>query len=140
MKVKVRTPLRPTEDPEKVKEAIKTIFPDAKVEIFKGEVKAEGRSLDKVKELLERQRIRDSAREILKRGVNGDHILFRLNKQVATTGRVNFSISEGPLGDLEVDVELEGESPEKVIDFVAPSTLPPGVKPKDVTRDEDQYL
>ncbi len=140
MKVKVRTPLRPTEDPEKVKEAIKAIFPDAEVRVLEGEIKAEGRSLEKVKELLERQRIRDSAREILKGGVQGDHITFRLNKQVATTGRVNFAISEGPLGDLEVDVELEGESPDEVIDFVAPSTLPPGVKPKDVTKDEDQYL
>ena len=136
MKIYIKVKLYPTEDPEKVKRAILNIFPDAKLEIFEDKILAVSESLENMKKLLETQHIRDTARDILTSSVIGDHIIFKINKQVATVGKINFSISEGPLGDIEIDIDCEGEDIMKIIDYVAPSTLPPGVPPKKVS-DED---
>ena len=136
MKIHIKARLYPTEDPEKVKKAILNIFPDAKIEISEGSIVAISKNLDNMKKLLETQHIRDTAREILTSSIVGNHIIFKINKQVATVGKINFSISEGPLGDVEVDVDCEDEDAMKVIDYVAPSTLPPGTPPKKVS-DED---
>ena len=105
--VVVCAPLRPTEDYEKVKQAIQNLFPDAQIEIHNNEVVGKSDNLDRLRELLERQRIRDSARSILLKGCRDGACIFRLNKQAAYMDKVNFAIVPHPLGDITVSVESD---------------------------------
>jgi predicted RNA binding protein with dsRBD fold (UPF0201 family) len=109
----------PTEDKERVVRAIRSIFPDASVE---GEdlLTAQATSVDALKELLKRQRIRDAARKIMRRNMQGTTTSFRLNKQVAAVGKVSFSEEAHPLGDIEVTIT--DHDLERLIDDMAPNT------------------
>jgi uncharacterized protein len=68
--------------------------------------------------ILQRDRIRAAARSVLRRSVDGNRIVFFLNKQAAHAGHVSFSAPEGesPLGPIQVTVETE--NPEKLIDWL----------------------
>ncbi len=108
-----------TEDRSKVVAAMNLLFPDA---VFEGEdpVVAHSRSLERFSEQLRRQRIRDAARAVLRKGLSGSSTHFTLNKQVATVGKISFSQESHPLGDIEVvfeDPDVEG-----LIDRIAPNT------------------
>ena len=108
----------PTEDRAKVAAAILSLFPDAVIE--GGETLfASSSSLETFSEQLAKQRIRAAARKLLMRGIEGSETRFRLNKQVATMGKVSFSEEDHPLGDISVTVR----SPDiqAVIDELAPS-------------------
>lgn len=109
----------PTEDRGMVVRAVKGIFPDAD---FEGDdpITARATSLETFAELLKRQRIRDAARQIMRRHMRGQTTSFRLNKQVATLGKISFSEEEHPLGDIEVTIDAADLEP--LIDSVAPST------------------
>jgi len=108
-----------TEDKDRIVRAIKSIFPDARIE-GEDSITAVASSLDMFAELLKRQRIRDAARQVMRRGTHGQTTSFQLNKQVAAIGKISFSDEEHPLGDIEVTIsEAELNS---LIDRVAPST------------------
>ena len=49
--VTIRTALRPTEDPEKVRTAIRNIFPESEITAEEGEIVAKTGSLDRFKTL-----------------------------------------------------------------------------------------
>jgi predicted RNA binding protein with dsRBD fold (UPF0201 family) len=119
--VEVRLSARcyPTEDPEKIVGAITGIFPDAKVE-GTDSITAVSSSLDTFAELLKRQRIRDAARQVMRRNMHGNVTRFSINKQVAAVGKISFSEESHPLGDIEVTISAEGL--ESLIDVVAPNT------------------
>ena len=108
----------PTEDRAKIVAALVRLFPDVTIE---GEETILGRSssLDTFSEQLAKQRIRAAARKILLRGIEGSQTSFRLNKQVATMGKISFSEEDHPLGDIEVTIQ--SEDPMSVIDKMAPS-------------------
>ena len=98
----METPLRPTESPEKVRRAVLNLFPKARLE--EGEsIRGPAGSLDRFAELLRRQRILDSSREVLLGSIRGRRLVFHLNKQAAFAGRVSFS-AHAPLGDIRVTV------------------------------------
>ena len=99
--------------------AILSLFPDAVIE---GDevLRASSSSLESFSEQLAKQRIRAAARKILMRGVEGSKTTFRLNKQVATTGKVSFSEEEHPLGD--ITVTIRSLNIQSVIDELAPSS------------------
>ena len=109
----------PTEDREKVVGAISAIFPDATVS---GEdpIEAIAVSTEVIADLLKRQRIRDAARAVMRRGMRGNRTSFRLNKQVAAVGKISFSEETHPLGDIEVTIIADDVS--TVIDSIAPNT------------------
>lgn len=93
------------------------IFPDLQIEKSGEELVGETESLENLRELLEKYKIRSAARKVFRRSVDGDKLTFRLNKQVAFMGKVNFA-ERSPLGDIEVIVEdddLDG-----LIDELAP--------------------
>jgi predicted RNA binding protein with dsRBD fold (UPF0201 family) len=112
----VSAPLNPTELTENVEIAIKNIFPDAFLQLEKdGRNRLVGTaSLQRLKELLKKQKIRDTARmELFKcRTVNG--IEFILNRQVAYIGKLNFG--EDSLGGIYVSIETDDV--EKLIDWL----------------------
>lgn len=120
-KVSVSVPVYPSEDAEKVKAAVLKLFPDCILELTDGSYEGEVLTLDRFHEQIRRQRILDTTRSILRKGVNGNAINFRLNKQVAYVGKVSFIETEAVLGAIQVciqDVDVLS-----FIDNLAPETV-----------------
>lgn len=78
-------------------------------------------SLDHFSKLIRRQEILDSTRAMMFKGKRGDATVIRLNKQVATVGKVSFAEQRSVLGAIEVFIE--GDDLEAFIDRVAPVTV-----------------
>ncbi len=127
MKVSLRAVIYPTENSEKVSEAVKNIFPDLRLEVEKREGysiikgKAEGRkALEKLYKMLRKEKILDTARNTLMKVKQEDKVFFTINKQAAYVGRLNLS-AESPLGAIEV--EIEDGNIDAFIDWLAPETF-----------------
>lgn len=118
--VEIVTELHLTEDPAKVTEAVRRLFPDAEVEAGDGYIRARTGDLTRVKELVEDQEIQDTARTQLRHGRTGDRLTVTLSKQAAYAGALNFAVGDSPLGDL--DVTVRAEDLDLVIERVAPTT------------------
>jgi len=110
----------PSEDPEKVRKAILNIFPDASLEETERGLEGTA-SLDRFKDLIRRQKILDSTRSMMFKGIRNDHITLHLNKQVAYVGKVSFTEPKTVLGTMRVLIETD--DPERTIDSVAPRTV-----------------
>lgn len=126
IRVRVETPCHPTENLGKVKAAVLHLFPDLVFDREHELVAGSTTSLDRLRELIRNQRIRDTARGQFLAGRDGDRTRVRLSKQAAFAGVVNFSAG-APLGDLVVDIESDDLA--GTIDFVAESTVAPAVTP-----------
>ena len=122
LRVRVEAALRPTEDPEKVVTAIRKLFPDATIDIGTDRIIGTTETLERLRQRIRDQRIRDTARRQLSAGRTGERTTVGLSKQAAFMGIVNFAASS-PLGDLRV--EIESDDLASVIDYVAESTLAP---------------
>ncbi len=126
--VKVSALVHPTEVPEKVTSAIKSLFPvelhpeDFGVPRLYGE--GDLGSLRKLHLLLREYRILDTARQVLLAGIEGNTAQFRMNKQVAFVGKVNFPAGEESLGSIYVEISADNRDDlMKVIDWLAPRTI-----------------
>lgn len=129
VEVLVEAEINPTEDEAKVKRAVENMFGNLEFEVKPqrrgSALIARARGVDgltKLYNLLRRERIRDAARSVLYRGVSDGSIVFYLNKQVAYAGHVSFSqpVGESPLGPLTVKIRCD--SPQEIIDWLAPRT------------------
>lgn len=121
MRLEVRARVCPTENEEKVKQAIRNLF-DVVVEGEEGRLSgwSEDRSsLRRFYTLLRSQGILDTAREVFLKNAMGNQLSFRLNKQAAYAGAVNFHGSS-QLGSIHVT--LIGDDLMVLIDWLAPST------------------
>lgn len=136
----VRAPLRPTEDPAKVRAAIESLFPGSSVEVSESEVVASAPSLGRIRELVRSTRIPDTARGVMVAGLSADgrSARFFLGKQAAAVGRAHFGALRSPLGDIEVSLFGEADfEVERAIYELAPDTtvapelseVPPGLRP-----------
>ncbi len=130
VKIRVEVEVRPTEDLEKVRKALLNVFEPGEIKVIErsrgyklivGESHSY-RSLVKIHELIRRERIMDAARSILRKGVIGNMLVFKVNKQAALQGRLSFveSDSESPMGAITFIVETS--NPYEVIDWLAPKT------------------
>ncbi len=126
LRVRVETPCRTTEDPAKVRAALLRLFPDLVLEHEDDRIVGTSASLEKLRELIRNQRIRDTARGQLLAGRQGDRTRVLLSKQAAAMGVVNFAAGS-PLGD--VAVEIESDDLTAAIDYVAESTVERAVRP-----------
>jgi len=124
--ITVRAKLYRTESRENVKEAVRNLFPDAE---FGDEVKEDDReedteiaahageeSVERLRELIDRQEINETAYEKLTEATLGNTLAFSLSKQPATVGRVNFDVGGHELGALRVRIETK--DPEGLVDYV----------------------
>lgn len=118
----------PTEIEEKVMIAITNIFPvelglrNFGIPQLYGEGGLE--SLRKLHMLLREFRILDTSRRIFINGMKGNTIQFRLNKQVAFVGKVNFPVGEESLGSIHVEIYSDNEEDlMKIIDWLTPDTV-----------------
>lgn len=126
--VRIVSRVNPSEDPEKVSTAILNVFPDAVIETEWGYARGESRSLDNFGLMIRRQKMLDTTRAVLLRGMSGDRTRFLLNKQVAFAGKISFCDRGQVLGPIEVTVTDEGI--EALIDRTAPGTVD-GVEVRD---------
>ncbi len=122
--IRARTPLYATESEEMVAAAIQNIFPGADVRTAKGMIEAKSADAGMLGELIARGQIRDTARMVLQRGMDGGgrRMRFRLNKQVATVGKVNFVTERHAMGDIEVGIEGDEDELIALVDRIAPCT------------------
>lgn len=120
-KMKAEARVNPTEDLEKVIRTLETLFNYDELVIGENYIAVSGgmESLLKLKYSLEKRRIRTTARQILGRGIKGNVIFFKMSKQAAYAGIVNFVDEElSSLGDIEVEIETDNVS--ALIDWIAP--------------------
>jgi len=129
IEVRIEVDVNPTEDSEKVKQAVENIFGSVEFEVKQRKrgsllvAQAKGESgLSKLYNLLRRERIRDAARGVLFEGLRKKSITFCLNKQVAYAGHISFSqlTGESPLGPIEVRISCE--EPRELIGWLSPKT------------------
>jgi len=121
--VEITAPVYDTEVTDRVADAITALFPDADPEFRHGELTATVHNLDRFSERLHQQAILDTARDLFFENHRGDSFSFRLKKQAAFEGVVNFVVDEpGELGVIAVRVRVDEPSVEEVIDSVAPQT------------------
>ena len=121
--VEVTAPVYDTEISDRVADAMVELFPGADPEYRHGELTATVHNLDHFSERLHQQAILDTARDIFFDNLDGDRFSFRVKKQAAVEGVVNFVVDEpGELGSIAVRVKVEEPTVEAVIDHVAPRT------------------
>lgn len=115
----IRAKLQPTEDPEKVAQAIRKIFGEIELETKQGVVSArlEGvEALSGLRGRIAQDRIRDTVKTMLTRWAEGDVLSFGLNRQAAYAGHVSLNLrGEDPMGPIQVRVEGDVQS---VISFL----------------------
>jgi uncharacterized protein len=118
--VSVHVLIRPTERVEKVAYAVERIFPGLIMDIREDRIEAYGgpNTLWTLHKLLREQEILDTARSVMLQGQEGNTIQFRLNKQAAFVGKVNFPLEEEALGSIHV--QIKGD--DHVIDWLSPRT------------------
>ena len=123
--VKVFAQVNPTEIQEKVEKAISNFFPvELKLQEFGMSGEGDLESLRTLHLRLREERILDTARNILLNGIEGNTTRFRLNKQVASIGKLNFPAAEESLGSINVEISAQNLSELfKVIDWLAPQTI-----------------
>jgi len=120
VRVFVSCPVYPSEDQEKVRDAILNIFPDASLERTESGFEGEA-GTDRFCELIRKQKILDSTRSMMFKGIRGSRIILHMNKQVAAVGKISFTEPKTILGT--VSVTMECDDPEMMIDKIAPRTV-----------------
>lgn len=129
VKIKIKTEVKPTEDEEKVKKALKNIINAENIELIEEDNRriliVEGEKIEllsKFREILIRRRILSAARAILKKSITAENsVTFYLNKQAAYMGQVSFCEEEGesPLGPITVEIICDNSRDlEKVINWL----------------------
>ncbi|MCD6299155.1 MAG: hypothetical protein J7L93_00930 [Thermoplasmata archaeon] len=109
MEIELKVGIKNTEDGARIRQALLNIFPDATVEEEGGIMAGVSRDAGNFKEMLKNQRIRDTARQFLSRRARNGMLSFKLNKQAAYAGKVNFAVVSHPMGEMEVKIKPEGE-------------------------------
>lgn len=122
MRVTVSTPVKATEDPARVEEAARKLFPDLAGGVAAGRFTATTGDLRPLRKRVWELRIIDTVRGQVLHGTPtgaARSTRFRLSKQAALAGKVSFPPTPHALGDLEVTVELEDGDPWVDIDGLA---------------------
>jgi predicted RNA binding protein with dsRBD fold (UPF0201 family) len=131
IKVTISADVNPTENEEKVREAIANIFPDIELEIEefgKGQrLLGEGdiSSLSNLHRLIREEEIIDTSRSRLNIGMDeeGKFTYFIVSKQVATVGRLNYPAKDEPLGSIRVFIDADStDEMERFLDWLTPPT------------------
>ena len=120
MDVFVSAPVFPSEDQNKVMQAITRIFPTAALETSEGTVGGRA-DLEHFSTQIRRQKILDAARSVMIKGRRKDRTVFHLNKQAAFAGKISFTEERAVLGTILVTVE--DDDIDAVINIVAPATV-----------------
>ena len=119
--VSISCPVFPSEDPEKVRQAVLNIFPDAVLDISGDRISSVSAGMEHFGDRIRKQRILDTARSVLMKGRRGERSFFYLNKQAAFVGKISFVEEKAVLGTIKVTVEAEDIT--SFIEMLAPNTV-----------------
>ncbi|OUJ18195.1 putative RNA binding protein with dsRBD fold [Methanonatronarchaeum thermophilum] len=126
--ITVETPIYPTEESEKIKKLIKKLFPKIEIEIKEREQKkalvafGNKESLKKLRKKLWEQKILDTSRTYLQKQKQNNLTTFSINKQSATSGKINIKEND-ILGTIKITIKEETpQKLQKTIDWLAPET------------------
>tara|TARA_B100000287_G_scaffold403085_1_gene424557 strand:- start:997 stop:1485 length:489 start_codon:yes stop_codon:yes gene_type:complete len=117
-KVRVSTLVRSHDDPDKVKDSVRFIFPDWEPDYYpekspfpvarKSEmISAEIPSIDGLLSILRENRVLDTALDAMAMKAHEDGTVFHLSRQSASIGKVSFVLDGNTLGGL-IEVSLHG--------------------------------
>ncbi|MDW7733212.1 MAG: RNA-binding domain-containing protein [Methanolobus sp.] len=132
IKVIVSAKVNPTEDRDKVREAINNIFPDIELKeeelsehssVFSGE--GDKFALRHLHHLIREEEIIDTSRTRLNVGLSedGKSTSFIVCKQVATVARLNYPAQEEALGSINVEIFADSEREMgRFFDWLTPPT------------------
>jgi predicted RNA binding protein with dsRBD fold (UPF0201 family) len=105
----IRARLQPTEDPEKVAQAIRNIFGEIELETKKDVVSSrlEGvEALGRLKSVIARDRVRDTVKTMFTRWAEEDSLSFGVNRQAAYAGHFSLNLrGEDAMGPIQVNIE-----------------------------------
>jgi predicted RNA binding protein with dsRBD fold (UPF0201 family) len=127
VQVRVVAPVRFTEDPERVRQAVRNLFPDAAFRATPAGLEAETADLLPLRARVWQLRIIDTFRGQFLHGMDAarTHTTFRVSKQAALAGHVSFPATPHVLGDLTVTVTPGPGDPlgiEELAWWMAPET------------------
>jgi predicted RNA binding protein with dsRBD fold (UPF0201 family) len=119
--MKAKVIINPTEDLDKILKALSNILDYDELEIDDNYITVTGDedSLLRLRESLEKRRIRNTARKIMLKGLQDKVIFFKLSKQAAYAGLVNI-ISEDLSALGEINVIIETDNVDAFLDWIAP--------------------
>jgi len=127
IQLKIEAQINPTEESEKVKQALENIFgpvsfkikPKTWGQLLIGEISGIV-GLTNLANTIKREQIISAARKILRNLATETKITFYLNKQVAYAGHISFSEQSGesPLGPIKIEIECDNS--QKLIDWLTP--------------------
>ena len=131
-KIKVRAEIRPTEDIEKIKKAVRNIFSFEEKEFRIEDVPEENRryliaeskrtaALEHLYYKIRQFRILETIRTQLKKGTIAGIISFRLNREAAAVSHISLYSPDSDLFD-PIEVTIVCSCPEEFIDWLAPHT------------------
>jgi len=100
--VSISCPVFPSEDPERVRQAVLNVFPDAELVLSDGVLSGETENIEHFSAQIRRQRTLDSTRSMLIKGRRGESSAFNLNKQAAYAGKISFTEERTILGTIKV--------------------------------------
>lgn len=120
-------PVRFTEDPARVRQAVRSLFPDAAFREVPGGLEADSSDLRPLRQRVWQLRIIDTFRGQFLHGMDAarTHTTFRVSKQAALAGHVSFPAAPHVLGDLTVTVAPGPDDPldvERLAWWLAPET------------------
>ncbi|TRO52267.1 hypothetical protein E2P63_03710 [Candidatus Bathyarchaeota archaeon] len=127
IQLKIEAQINPTEESEKVKQAVENIFgaitfkikPKTWGQLLIGETSGTV-GLTKLSNIIKREQIVSAARKVLRNSATETKITFYLNKQVAYAGHISFSqqSAESPLGPIKIEIQCDNT--QKLIDWLTP--------------------
>lgn len=121
--VELRASVSPSEDPVKVLAAMRQVFGDCDYAIESSDksvrlFSSSTSCLQKLHDQLRDRHVRDAARRLMLRLLEGDTLRLMLNRQAASAGVLALctSATESPLGPLNLSVR--SDDPQKLIDWL----------------------
>lgn len=127
MQARIVAPVRPTEDPERVRQAVRNLFPDAAFQETERGLEATATDLRPLRQRVWQLRIIDTFRGQFLHGMDAakTHTTFRVSKQAALANQVSFPATPHVLGDLTITVTPDADDPldiEQLAWWLAPET------------------
>ncbi|MEM1947933.1 MAG: RNA-binding domain-containing protein [Candidatus Caldarchaeum sp.] len=116
-----RAVVHPTENEEKIIQALLNIFPTASILRNQGHVVAKIDSLkglEKLRMMIRSRRIRTTVRSLLQKGRSNGRIVFYLNKQAAAIGKLSFYEKGEVMALGPIEVIVETTQPNELINWL----------------------
>lgn len=122
-KIEAYAAVNPSEDPDKVRQAVSNILPEMDYKYENGSIKAISKDLNclsKIYDTIRSRKVIKTYRRQMRFNLHDDTTWFYLNKQAAFVNVVAIceEAEESPLGPIKI--LLHSKSVEKVMDWLAP--------------------